>query len=107
MAVQTPAHIDVGDAISVRKQLEQHLQEREEILRQLEPRALPSVDPIAYQTVASTRLVVKQISAALQRLDAGTYGQCVRCGSQIPAARLGVVPHASACVACHGRGEAA
>ena len=68
---------------SVRRQLEQHLQDRLDTLADLAPRALPSIDPVAYQTAASNRMVVEQIAAALNRLSAGTYGRCTRCGGQI------------------------
>jgi DnaK suppressor protein len=91
----------------IRQQLEQQLQERLDILAELAPRALPSVDPVAYQTAASNRMVVGQISAALNRLDAGTYGRCIRCGGQIAPARLEVVPHAAACIECQSHADAA
>lgn len=40
------------------------------------------------------------IRAALQRIDAGTYGRCARCGQEIVAARLAALPSAITCVAC-------
>jgi RNA polymerase-binding transcription factor DksA len=46
-----------------------------------------------------------EVEAALARLDAGTYGVCVSCGQQIPAARLDVRPSADRCVACASRGR--
>ena len=92
---------------SVRRQLEQHLQDRLDTLADLAPRALPSVDPVAYQTAASNRVVVEQIAAALNRLSAGTYGRCTRCGGQIAPARLEVLPHAAACIECQSHAEAA
>ena len=92
---------------SVRRQLEQHLQDRLDTLADLAPRALPSVDPVAYQTAASNRVVVEQIAAALNRLSAGTYGRCTRCGGQIAPARLEVLPHAAACIECQSNADAA
>ena len=41
-----------------------------------------------------------EIDAALERLDAGTYGACVVCGRPIPVARLDVRPAATTCVGC-------
>ncbi|WP_253943888.1 TraR/DksA family transcriptional regulator [Nocardioides marmotae] len=41
-----------------------------------------------------------EIEAALDRLAAGTYGVCERCGRPIPAERLEVRPEARRCVAC-------
>lgn len=97
----------VADTAAMRARLQHDLAEREGILRDLEPRALPTVDPIAYQTAASTRHIITQIASALERLDAGTYGLCTRCGRQIAPARLEVVPHASACIDCQSHAEAA
>jgi DnaK suppressor protein len=91
----------------IRQQLEQQLEERLDILGELAPRALPSVDPVAYQTLASNRMVVEQITAALNRLDARTYGRCTRCGGPIGPARLEVLPHAAACIECQSHADAA
>jgi RNA polymerase-binding protein DksA len=40
------------------------------------------------------------IDAALQRLDAGTYGSCADCGENISLARLEARPAATLCVDC-------
>lgn len=41
-----------------------------------------------------------EVAASLQRVAAGTYGVCARCGRGIPVERLEVRPHATMCVAC-------
>ncbi len=43
---------------------------------------------------------LKAIEAALQRLEDGTYGTCVRCGEAISEERLEAVPHAALCRNC-------
>ncbi|OAN42650.1 TraR/DksA family transcriptional regulator [Microbacterium sp. H83] len=43
---------------------------------------------------------LRQVDDAIERLDAGTYGICARCGRPIPAERLEVRPFATHCVAC-------
>ena len=43
------------------------------------------------------------LSAALERLDAGTYGVCAGCDRPIPAQRLAVRPAARTCVSCAER----
>lgn len=43
-----------------------------------------------------------EITAALERLDAGTYGACERCRRMIPPERLAARPTARHCVACAG-----
>lgn len=40
------------------------------------------------------------VTAALERLDAGTYGRCLDCETAIPYARLSVMPETDRCVAC-------
>lgn len=40
------------------------------------------------------------VDAALARLDAGTFGACLRCGKPIPAGRLEALPWAAHCIDC-------
>lgn len=55
--------------------------------------ALQAIDAAALQEIAA-------IDAALERLDQGQYGVCVRCEGTIEAGRLAAVPHAITCVRC-------
>ena len=48
----------------------------------------------------NAELIVREIDDALERIDAGTYGICVRCGQPIPEERLAAVPYAVLCVPC-------
>ncbi|MEO1280519.1 MAG: TraR/DksA family transcriptional regulator [Pseudomonadota bacterium] len=43
---------------------------------------------------------VTAIQAALQRIQKGTYGTCVRCGKDILKQRLDVLPHTPICKDC-------
>ena len=43
---------------------------------------------------------VREIDAALLRLQKGTYGTCLDCGQRIAAARLKVLPFAERCREC-------
>lgn len=43
---------------------------------------------------------VHQIDAALARIDEGTYGQCLKCGEDISAARLDLLPATPLCRNC-------
>ena len=45
----------------------------------------------------STR-VLAEIDAALQRIDEGTYGLCVKCGKPIGVERLEALPWATLCI---------
>ncbi len=47
-----------------------------------------------------------QVEAALKRIEDGTYGRCVDCGKEIPAARLEVRPEAARCVEDQEKHEA-
>jgi DnaK suppressor protein len=51
------------------------------------------------------RRLVDEIDEALRRLDAGTYGVCVRCGQNIGYDRLDAVPAAALCLECKRRDE--
>ena len=101
------ATTDSVPVADLQRELERQLEERLAVLAELEPVALPSVDPVAYQTAASQRAVVEQITAALNRITQGTYGRCTRCGRQIAPARLEVLPYAAACIECQSHAEAA
>ncbi|BCJ62843.1 TraR/DksA family transcriptional regulator [Micromonospora endophytica] len=50
--------------------------------------------------IAAARQSLEQISAALRRLAAGSYGTCERCGTAIARERLEIIPHARFCVPC-------
>jgi RNA polymerase-binding transcription factor DksA len=43
---------------------------------------------------------LRAVNAALDRVAAGTFGTCVRCGGPISEARLKAVPHAAVCEKC-------
>ena len=43
---------------------------------------------------------IAQIDAALNRIDAGNYGVCVKCGEEIAEARLDLLPATPLCRAC-------
>jgi DnaK suppressor protein len=49
--------------------------------------------------------ILNQTESALKRIEEGRYGQCERCGKQLPAARLDVLPYAALCVQCASREE--
>jgi DnaK suppressor protein len=44
-----------------------------------------------------------QVEAALQRIEAGSYGLCQTCGQPIPRERLEALPHADQCVGCKSK----
>ncbi len=54
---------------------------------------------------ASERDMLRDVDAALERLDAGSHGHCAPCDSAIPAARLKAVPWARYCIDCQEKVE--
>ncbi len=46
------------------------------------------------------RALARRIEAALERLDAGKYGICERCGKPINPRRLEALPYVTLCVDC-------
>ena len=45
------------------------------------------------------------LDAALARIEAGTYGECLDCGVKITAARLHATPEAARCIHCQEKLE--
>ena len=48
---------------------------------------------------------LRDIDAALERIEAGEYGQCEQCGNDIGHARLEVQPTATRCIECQSQFE--
>jgi DnaK suppressor protein len=48
---------------------------------------------------------LSRIDEAMRRLEAGTYGECAECGTEIPAARLKALPFAVLCRDCQAQEE--
>ena len=46
---------------------------------------------------------MREVDAALDRIEKGTYGRCESCGDAIPSERLEARPVARLCVACKRR----
>jgi RNA polymerase-binding protein DksA len=45
----------------------------------------------------------EQVEAALERIEAGTFGSCEECGREISPERLDAVPYAPLCIDCARR----
>jgi len=45
-------------------------------------------------------LEAEQIKVAVSRIDAGSYGECESCGSEINPKRLQALPYATDCIDC-------
>jgi RNA polymerase-binding transcription factor len=54
---------------------------------------------------ANVANLLEKVEGALARMDAGTYGFCIRCGNPIGKPRLLALPHAALCISCKQREE--
>jgi|TARA_B100002003_G_C13665829_1_gene337596 RNA polymerase-binding transcription factor DksA len=45
-------------------------------------------------------LEAQHIKAAIERIDAGSYGECAKCGDNINPERLEILPYATECINC-------
>ena len=64
-------------------------------------RALSTViRDLSYQLTAGEREILRWIDAALDRIEANTYGTCIECGEKVQLGRLDAVPWARHCIAC-------
>ena len=54
-------------------------------------------------SVQSTLEQRAEVTAALARVDDGSYGRCVDCGNEIPAPRLEARPTTTRCVPCQSK----
>ena len=61
---------------------------------------------LAVAAIERDGALANQIRLALQRLESGEYGMCLRCNQRIGSKRLEAVPWAAMCVTCQGRVEA-
>jgi len=66
---------------------------------------LSRMDALQGQAMSQERdrrrqLELQKIAAALRRIEAGEYGDCVRCGEEIATRRLDLDPAAPLCIVC-------
>ena len=57
-------------------------------------------DDVLEEIARETKISIFQLKAALQRLEADTYGLCASCGEEISAGRLDAIPETAHCVNC-------
>ncbi|HKB05026.1 MAG TPA: TraR/DksA C4-type zinc finger protein [Gemmataceae bacterium] len=56
--------------------------------------------------IANESNELAEVRAALERIDAGTFGRCENCGKAITRTRLKAVPYARTCVRCASMSQA-
>jgi DnaK suppressor protein len=55
---------------------------------------------VAIRNLDRESKLLKEVQAALNRIEEGTFGVCLRCEEDIPEKRLKALPWAAYCVAC-------
>jgi len=65
-----------------------------------------SEQELALAAIERDVALANQVRLALQRLERGEYGKCIRCNKRIGSRRLKAVPWASMCLTCQGDVEA-
>ena len=101
------------DTDQARRRLEDRLAEMEDRLSRIErdlaeppeadssERAVQMEDDDALEAQAA--MVSNEIASvrrALERIEDGSYGECIRCGNDISAGRLEARPEAALCIEC-------
>jgi DnaK suppressor protein len=91
--------------LTLLKSLERPLQRRDEIAVQNNADALDQVQHAADRELAIRRLEfdssrMRSVRSAIERIDEGTYGTCLRCDEEISTKRLKAVPWTEYCLEC-------
>ena len=87
------------------KELERPLRRREAIVVEHSADTLDQVENAANRDLAAVQLELhssrlRELRAARERIEDGTYGLCLECESEISARRLNAVPWTCYCIDC-------
>jgi len=55
---------------------------------------------LTIETLNLNSAVARDVKIALQNIESGAYGLCLKCGNKIPDRRLDAIPWAQHCVTC-------
>ena len=55
--------------------------------------------------LAQSKQTLQRLNNALDRMEKGTYGLCMKCKQEIPIGRLRLVPEAVVCVGCSSKSK--
>lgn len=93
-----------------REELELFVRNREGIAIEKSPDALDEVQHAAERELAIRNLdresnLLRNVRAALRRIDEGTFGVCVHCEEDISPKRLNAVPWTPYCIQCQEQAD--
>jgi DnaK suppressor protein len=88
------------------EQLLPQLRRREGIAIEKTPDALDEVHIAAERELVTRNLeresiLLREVRAALARIEEGVFGECLKCEQEIGLKRLNAVPWAPLCISCH------
>lgn len=58
-----------------------------------------------FERVSQQRRLLNRIERSLEHIHAGTFGECITCGEEIPRKRLNAMPWTEYCLQCQGERE--
>ncbi len=96
--------------LSKRLELQARLAERDPITVERCPDSVDdmlqySARDFAALDIERTQELLRQVNAALERIQDGSYGVCLECEEPIAARRLAAVPWAAHCLSCAEKAE--
>jgi RNA polymerase-binding transcription factor DksA len=107
-AVRASMEAELTELLSRHERISAHLRnaDREVPIDWTEMAQFMENDEVLEALEVRTRDRVNALTAALIRVDAGTYGHCTRCDRMIPKERLDLLPATAICDYCAGAEEA-
>lgn len=81
------------------------LDRREQLLKELRTDSAERNEAVEAADTDRDIAELKELDAAAERLDRGTYGTCADCGGEIDLERLFARPGVTRCIACQRRHE--
>ncbi|WP_375488589.1 TraR/DksA family transcriptional regulator [uncultured Jatrophihabitans sp.] len=102
---RTRTALSAADVRDLRTMLEEQREFRIEQLMHLHglgsESPLASPDPEVFRSLDDgARSALRDVQAALWRMDEGSYGRCTSCGGDVEVARLEILPQTATCLPC-------
>ncbi len=100
--------------IKMRREVLREVQAATQASREMGTEGAPDIGDVSANTYSrdvllnlseTQRQKIRDIDAALERIDQGEYGVCTRCGEEIAPRRMEVRPFSRYCVDCKGEVE--
>jgi DnaK suppressor protein len=100
MHARTRQTVSPRQVAAFRAQLDEQRRFRLDQLDELKAIDPDNTSEVTEVLAAGARIALRDVLAALYRIDTGTYGSCTDCGNPVPLERLEVLPQVGQCLAC-------